>query len=62
VRDAFATSLATLWSVLIDSAGVGLLVSFLMKRIPLHSDKDEKWALQDGNTQSEGATTPTADV
>jgi hypothetical protein len=62
VRDAFATSLATLWRVLIAFAGVGLLVSFLMKGVPLHSNKDEKWALQEGNAQSEGATTPIANV
>ena len=62
MRDAFATSLATLWRILIVFAGVGLLVSFLMEGVPLHSEKDEKWALQDGCTQLEGDITPTANV
>lgn len=62
MRDAFATSLATLWRVLIGFAGVGLLVSFFMEGVPLHSEKDEKWALQDSSTQLERDMTPIADV
>jgi hypothetical protein len=33
-----------------------------MEGVPLHSEKDEKWALQDGSTQLERDMTPIADL
>ncbi|OBZ79894.1 putative transporter C3H1.06c [Grifola frondosa] len=46
VRRAFAESLVTIWRVLIGIAGGGLLVSLAMRGLPLHSQTDEKWALE----------------
>lgn len=58
VRHAFATSLTTIWRVLIVIGGVGFLVSLLMKDVPLHGYKDENWALEEKKAKgkSEGVT------
>ncbi|TCD68656.1 hypothetical protein EIP91_010177 [Steccherinum ochraceum] len=45
VRHAFAQSLIVLWRVLIAISGVGLLISSLMKPVPLHAREDENWAM-----------------
>ncbi|KAJ8482007.1 hypothetical protein ONZ51_g5635 [Trametes cubensis] len=44
VQDAFAKSLQVLWEVLIGIGGAGLLVSLLMKGLPLHTHLDDEWA------------------
>lgn len=48
VRDAFGRSLQVVWQVSIGISGIGLLASFMMKGLPLHTEMDEKWALEDG--------------
>ena len=47
VRKAFADSLAVLWRVCIGITGMGLLASLPMKALPLHTQVDERWALED---------------
>ena len=47
VRVTFADSLKVYWGVLIGVGGAGLLVSFLMKGLPLHTAMDEDWGLKD---------------
>ncbi|EGO00143.1 hypothetical protein SERLA73DRAFT_72881 [Serpula lacrymans var. lacrymans S7.3] len=61
VRQAFAVSLVLLWKVLIVVAGVGLLSSLLMKGLPLHTQKDEKWALQERQSEREDGENVEAD-
>ncbi|KAI0729744.1 iron permease [Fomitopsis betulina] len=46
VRVAFATSLRTVWEVLLAVSSLGLVASLLMKALPLHSAVDDKWVLQ----------------
>ncbi|KZO94642.1 MFS multidrug transporter [Calocera viscosa TUFC12733] len=43
VRVAFASSLQTLWKVVLALAGLGLATTFFMKQIHLHLDTDEQW-------------------
>ena len=45
-REAFARSLIVLWEVMIGIAGLGLLTSLFMKALPLHTQRDEQWALE----------------
>jgi len=45
VRVAFGESLAVFWKVLAGCVGLGLLVSLLMRDVPLHSRVDERWTL-----------------
>ncbi|KAJ7759151.1 major facilitator superfamily domain-containing protein [Mycena metata] len=47
VRAAFAEALRVVWRIMIGIAGAGLLCSLFMKSLPLHTTKDENWALQD---------------
>ena len=47
VREAFADSLIVLWQVMIGIAGLGLLSSLFMKALPLHTQRDEQWALDE---------------
>ncbi|KAJ6470258.1 iron permease [Mycena vitilis] len=47
VRHAFAGSLQVLWNVLAGISGVGLLVSLLMKHLPLHTSVDGDWGRKD---------------
>jgi len=51
VRSAFAQSLAHNWIMLTVLSGLGLLVSLLMKGLPLHTERDERWALKDSQEQ-----------
>ncbi|OSC99153.1 Mfs1.1 [Trametes coccinea BRFM310] len=44
-RKAFAESLAIIWRMLTAVAGVGLIASFFMKGLPLHTQRDENWAV-----------------
>ncbi|EIN09718.1 MFS general substrate transporter [Punctularia strigosozonata HHB-11173 SS5] len=55
-RHAFAESLATVWRLLIAVAGVGLIFSLPMKGLPLHTMKDENWAMRE--TEKKGAEIP----
>ncbi|KAL4246490.1 MFS transporter superfamily protein [Abortiporus biennis] len=48
VRRAFAESIGVLWEVLIGVSGLGLLSCFLMKGLPLHTQVDENWGLEQG--------------
>ena len=45
VRVAFADSIDVIWQVMIGIAGLGLLSVFLMKEIPMHTEKDEMYGL-----------------
>ena len=49
VQVAFADSLAVIWQVMIGIAGLGLLCSLPMKALPLHTQVDERWGLEDMN-------------
>ncbi|KAL0952492.1 hypothetical protein HGRIS_006755 [Hohenbuehelia grisea] len=56
VRQAFSDSLRVVWLVLIGIAGAGLLVSLAMNALPLHTNVDEAWKLDDpaaGNKDAE---------
>lgn len=50
VREAFAGSLRVQWQVLIGIGGMGLLVSLVMKCLPLHTDVDENWGLKENRS------------
>lgn len=52
VRAAFADSLTVLWQVMIGIAGMGALASFLMKGLPLHTQMDEKWGIEEGKIET----------
>lgn len=45
VQVAFGESLSIIWKVMTGILAVGLLVSLLMKDVPLHDFTDEKWDL-----------------
>ncbi|KAF7356272.1 Efflux pump FUS6 [Mycena venus] len=49
IQVAFADSLRVVWQVLIGVAGAGLLVSLAMKRLPLHTEVDRKWGIENAN-------------
>ncbi|EKM52346.1 uncharacterized protein PHACADRAFT_198408 [Phanerochaete carnosa HHB-10118-sp] len=49
VRVAFAQSLRIVWEVSIGIVGLGFLSTLLMKGLPLHTQMDEKWALEAAN-------------
>ena len=53
VRRAFAESLMTVWRVVIGVAGVGFLASLPMQGLPLHTTKDEAWALREDEAADE---------
>ncbi|CAK5262635.1 unnamed protein product, partial [Mycena citricolor] len=53
VRGIFADSLAEIWQVMIGIAGLGLLVSLLMREIPMAVVVDTKHALDDGTKDVE---------
>ena len=53
IRQAFAESLRTLWLVLIGISGLGLISSFAMKQLPLHTSVDKAYALEDRQPQSD---------
>ncbi|KAJ6458426.1 iron permease [Mycena vitilis] len=46
IRVAFAGSLRVVWQVLTGISGAGLLASLAMKRLPLHTDTDTKWGIE----------------
>lgn len=43
---AFAGGLSLLWKVVAGIGGAGLVVSFAMQEIPMHSATDDNWALE----------------
>ena len=47
VRNAFGDGFATIWQVMAGIAGIGLISTVLMKALPLHTEVDERWGLQD---------------
>ncbi|OBZ69437.1 hypothetical protein A0H81_10667 [Grifola frondosa] len=52
VRVAFADSLKVVWEVLTGIAGLGLISCIGMKALPLHTDVDRDWALQNGKNDA----------
>lgn len=49
IQAAFADSVAVVWRVTIGIASIGILASLFMRGLPLHTQVDEKWGLeQDG--------------
>ncbi|GJE88880.1 MFS general substrate transporter [Phanerochaete sordida] len=46
VREAFADAIAVVWRVMIGIAGIGFLASLAMKSLPLHTQVDRKWGLE----------------
>jgi len=46
IQVAFGESLSVLWQVLIGVSSIGLCLSLLMKRLPLHTDIDKKWGME----------------
>ena len=47
MRDAFAKGIKVIWQVMIAVAGLGLLSSLLMKALPLHTQLDESWGIEE---------------
>ncbi|ORY63676.1 iron permease [Leucosporidium creatinivorum] len=58
VRAAFANSIQTIWQVMIGLAGLGFLVAFAMRSLPLTSEVDENWGL----AEKKPASASTAEV
>ncbi|KAI0083281.1 iron permease [Irpex rosettiformis] len=54
VRTAFAESIRVIWQVLTGIAGMGFLSSLAMKGLPLHTQVDERWGIEDGNSNGAG--------
>ncbi|KAJ7191888.1 iron permease [Mycena pura] len=46
IQVAFGKSLSVVWQVLIGVSSIGLLLSLLMRRLPLHTDLDKKWGIE----------------
>ena len=55
VREAFATSLSTVWYVMCGIAGLGFLVSLLMRHYQLHTSVDEDWGMEERKKDDETA-------
>ncbi|EKM60198.1 uncharacterized protein PHACADRAFT_132704 [Phanerochaete carnosa HHB-10118-sp] len=51
VRVAFADSIRILWLVFIGICGIGALASLLMKGLPLHTQLDEQWGMEEKEGQ-----------
>ena len=47
VRVAFADSLSVIWKVMIGVSGLGLLSVLLLKEIPMHTQANDKYGLND---------------
>ncbi|THG93207.1 hypothetical protein EW026_g7966 [Hermanssonia centrifuga] len=52
VQQAFAKSIVVIWQVLTGVAALGILISLFMKALPLNTQVDETWGLE--NDQSTG--------
>ncbi|KAI0791722.1 Mfs1.2 [Abortiporus biennis] len=55
VRIAFAEGLSLMWKVLSGITAIGLLSCILMKGLPLHTEVDENWGIEEGS-QRKGST------
>lgn len=51
VRVAFADSVDRMWIVLAGIAGLGLISSLIMEGLPLHTQVDKNWGLEDKENQ-----------
>lgn len=47
VREAFASSILVIWQVMTGVSAMGLVASLFMKGLPLHTQVDRQWALED---------------
>ena len=47
VREAFADSMVVMWQVMTGIAAVGLLSSVFMKALPLHTEVDARWGIEE---------------
>ena len=47
VRAAFADGFRVIWEVMIAIAGLGLVSSLFMKALPLHTQIDERWGIDE---------------
>ncbi|KAI0803147.1 iron permease [Irpex lacteus] len=47
VRQAFAESTRVIWKVFTGIAGLGMVASFFMKALPLHTQVDERWGISE---------------
>lgn len=62
VREAFAQSIAVIWKVNIGIAGLGFLSSLAMKGLPLHTEVDDKWGLEDNGSGTVSTTDRTSEL
>lgn len=46
VHEAFADSLRVVWQVMIGIAGLGFFTSLFMRSLPLHTQVDEQWGME----------------
>lgn len=60
LRVAFADSIAVIWEVMAGIAGIGLIASFFMEALPLHTQVDERWGLEGGPDEIGLKEQPTA--
>ena len=51
VKAAFAESIGVIWQVMIGIAGIGFIASMFMKGLPLHTQVDQKWGLEEGREE-----------
>ncbi|GJE91677.1 MFS general substrate transporter [Phanerochaete sordida] len=62
VKAAFAESVAVIWQVMIGIAGIGFLASLFMKGLPLHTQVDQKWGLEDTAKAQDGDVKDAAEL
>jgi hypothetical protein len=53
VRRAFSDSLRVLWFFLLGCAVVGWLSVFVMRELPLHNRRDDRWVLEERKQQND---------
>ncbi|KAJ7918664.1 iron permease [Mycena leptocephala] len=58
IRVAFADSLRVVWQVLIGVSAAGLLASLAMKSLPLHTQVDRKWGINEKERSETSSTSP----
>ncbi len=56
VQEAFAESIIVIWQVMTGICGIGIVASFFMKALPLHTQIDEKWGLEANGRASDEHT------
>lgn len=47
LRVAFADSIAVIWEVMAGIGGIGLIASLFMEALPLHTQVDERWGMEE---------------